>query len=380
MRKGDSFREFIKSVLMRLFWIIPIKKKKIVFSCFSGKSYGDSPRAIAEEIIRQKLDYDMYWLMLPDYDVDLPKEIKRIPMSFWSQAYHLSTAHIWVDSHTKWDFVRKRKGQYYIETWHGGLGKKVEGDAANALPSDYLQRTKHNAELADLFISNSTFNTEQYRRAFWYKGEIMECGCPKNDIYFSNFLGSVTRVKRVLNIPENTKIALYAPTFRVDEQLKYYSLNYDMVKNALKTKFGGEWCVLVRLHPVLMKKADNFIQYSKEIINASQYDSMQDLLVSADDYITDYSSPMFEICMLKKPVFLFATDFEEYMKDRGWYFDYFNMPFLAAQNNEELVNNIINFSQKEYETKLIKFWEEIGLKENGTASKQVVERIKTEIK
>ena len=33
---------------MRLFWIIPIDEKKIVFDNFNGNGYGDNPKYIAE--------------------------------------------------------------------------------------------------------------------------------------------------------------------------------------------------------------------------------------------------------------------------------------------------------------------------------------------
>lgn len=366
----------IINIILKFFWIFPIKQNKIVFSCFSGKRYGDSPRAIAEEIIRQNLNYEMVWLMRKEYKADLPHQIKRRPFFVISQLYQLATAKLWIDSHIKDLFIEKRKGQYYIETWHGCLSKKVEGDAAHAVSSRVLEACRHNSELADLFISNSRFTSEMYRRAFWYKGEILERGCPKNDIYFQENPDIIDRVRNAFNISPDKKIALYAPTFRVDLEINHYTLDYSLTLDGLKEKFGGDWVLLVRLHPLLIKRADGFIHYTDNIKNASEYSNMQDLLYSSDVYITDYSSPMFEFSLSKKPVFLFAADYDDYMQDRGWYFDYFNMPFPAANNNEEFYHNILSYSQDDYEKKLESFWQEIGLYEKGTAAKEVVKIIK----
>lgn len=378
MKLSLAAKEKAGAVIQRLFRIFPIDKKKIVFSCFLGRRYGDSPRAIAEEIIRQGLDYHMVWLMKDGYKADLPPEIKRKPLTLLSQVYHLATAKVWVDSHRKPLYVHKRKNQYYINTWHGGFGKKVGRDSEKVLSENdpVCIRHKHNSKLVDLYLSNSRAETEQFRRALWYEGEVLECGFPKNDVYFEDHTDTKRKVREALHIKPEKKILLYAPTFRSDHELHYYSLDYEMVTKALKAKFGGEWCVLVRLHPLIIEKAKDFITYTDDLINATEYENMQDLLVSADAYITDYSSPMFEFCLLKKPVFLFATDYEDFMKDRGWYLDYFNMPFPAAQSNEELCRNIAGFSQEIYEKKLSEFWESIGQVETGTATKEAVKVIK----
>ena len=67
----------------------------------------------------------------------------------------MATAKIWVDSHTKPIWIKKRKKQLYIETWHGGLGmKKIEGDAGERFTNNIIKNIKHNSNIANLFISN----------------------------------------------------------------------------------------------------------------------------------------------------------------------------------------------------------------------------------
>lgn len=75
--------------------------------------------------------------------------------------------------------VRKRKGQYYIMTWHGGIGpKKIEREAENQLDKFYIKKAKHDSQMVDLMIAESDFTYRKYRTMLWYNGEILKCGTP----------------------------------------------------------------------------------------------------------------------------------------------------------------------------------------------------------
>lgn len=52
-------------------------RDKIVFMYFWGRGYGDSPKYIAEEIIRQGLPYDLVWLV-QDMNTEVPNRIVSI--------------------------------------------------------------------------------------------------------------------------------------------------------------------------------------------------------------------------------------------------------------------------------------------------------------
>ena len=102
---------------------------------------------------------------------------------------------------------------------------------------------------------------------------------------------------------------------------------------------------------------------------------MYELLAVSDILITDYSSSMFEAGFAKKPVFLFATDIDSYVKDRNFYFDLKSLPFPLAEDNRALISNLQNFSSEYYEQKLDEFNASLGLKETGHASDAVAEKI-----
>ena len=148
----------------------------------------------------------------------------------------------------------------------------------------------------------------------------------------------------------------------------------------LNEKYNKEWIVLLRLHPNIAHKSKELCEKaSNNIIDVSNYGDMYELMLISDILITDYSSVMFEFSFASKPVFLYANDLDEYIKDRGFYFDYNDLPYTIANNNEELINNITNFDNDIYQIKLKEFFDKIGLKETGKASKEVVNVIEKEI-
>ena len=114
----------LQSIPFFLYRIFPINQKKIVFCCIEGATgYSCNPKYISEELIRQKKDYELVWLV-NDTTKEFPSQIIVKKNTLWNRAYQLTTAKIWIDNSRKQLEVRKRKGQIYIQTWHAKLGFK----------------------------------------------------------------------------------------------------------------------------------------------------------------------------------------------------------------------------------------------------------------
>ena len=81
--------------------------------------------------------------------------------------FELATAKVWVDNIRKPPFVRKRKAQFYVMTWHGGIGlKKSEKDAIQALRRSYVYSAKNDSRMTDFFLADSDWHYNVYRNAF----------------------------------------------------------------------------------------------------------------------------------------------------------------------------------------------------------------------
>lgn len=370
----------LSNFLFVCFHLFPLRNK-VVASTFKGKKYGDNPQYIFEALHRISPDLGYYW-MLSTESISVPIWINKIPYRRTIKTiYHICTSKVVVDTHRFMPWIKKRKGQLFIETWHGGLGiKKIEADVPAFLKNGWLMiEVAHTNELADVFISQSDHLSNVYRSAFGYKGYIWKIGYPKNDILFSGRLEEYKKIRDYYNLTNDCKILLYVPSFRdyfyekID--VSVYSINYLLLKKSLEKKFGGNWVILTRWHPLFAKELNNISYDYSGTINATSYPDIQELLKASDAVISDYSSCIFDAALMDIPCFTFATDFEKYKEDRGVYYEMEDLPFPYAINNEELNSNILTFNEEDYKKKWNEFKIRTGLYETGHASEDIAKKI-----
>ena len=377
----DGSKWAYDNTINRICWIMysihPINENKIVICNYYGRGFSDNAKYIAMECIKRKLDYDIVWLVSDmKKSGEFPTEIRLVKYGTFDAIKELATAKIWIDNSRKNYYTRKRKNQLYIQTWHGGIAlKKIEKDAEYALNKSYVKYAKKDSENADIFISNSKFNTNMYRNAFWYDGEVLECGVPRNDLLFNNIKETSKKVKSFFNIESDKKIIMYAPTFRKDNNIEVYKFDYEKCVQEFNKRFSEKYVMLIRLHPNVFHKSTELNFNSDNVLNASFYPDMQELLVATDILITDYSSSMFDFMLTKKPCFIYASDIRNYRDDRGFYFELEKLPFLISKSKEEIIKNIEGFDKEIYLDKVDKFLKEQGCVDDGNASSRVVDWI-----
>lgn len=377
--------EILKSIVARSMFLVlrPFQLgNKVVIRSFEGKKYGDNPQYIVEELLKIDKDTDIVWIKNEKYDYQLPEGVRCVPDRGLQKFYEYFTAKVWIDTHRINRFLIKRKGQLYIETWHGGLGiKKIDGDVDKFKQiRKLMNEIKKMCDMADVFISNSDHLTRVYRSAFSYKGKIWKCGYPKNDILVNGDNKAIDKVRAYFGLPRNAKILLYAPTFRDKNRFRgfdqnLYDIDFDRVHAALVEKTRCNWYILQRHHPFLLKRNKANIINSSHVMNANQYPDMQELILSADAFISDYSSCIFDAALRLIPCFTYAKDFEEYKGDRGVYYEMEELPFPYSRNNDELVDNIKKFNMVNYLSDWNAFKEKTGYFEPGDAGIQIAKLI-----
>ena len=379
---------FITRKFYRLYNLISkwqkINEKKIVFVSYYGAGYGDNPKAIADYIIENNLNYELVWLLDTNKNdgSDMPKKVKKVKYGSIRSLYELSTAKIWVDNCRKQYFPKKKKGQIYIQTWHGSLAlKKIEADAPS-LPIQYVNMAKKDSSAIDVILSGCDFKTNVYKNSFWYSGEVLNIGTPRADVFFNEekILQNKKKVLDFYNLEDDAKILMYAPTFRQSHNLDIYKLDYSKLESVLVHKFGGKWKIIVRLHPNIAHLADE-LQLPNTVLNVTSYKDMQELLCASDIVVTDYSGLMFDFYIMNRPLFLFCTDFEEYTsKDRELYFELKEVPFDLAKSNGELCDIIKEFDYQKYLSNVEIFRKKIGFCEKGTSCIDLFNWIKKNIR
>lgn len=354
-----------------------IENKKIVMRI---GEYGGHARQITNALLKRRSDLDIIWLV-HDFDEEAPCEVKLVCEKNWKRcSFEMETARIWLFDVSVSDYIRKRENQIYIQVKHWAsitLKKFYLDDKTSCNTEAIREQLKRDGARMDYLFSGSEFDEMSCRSGFAFKGEAVRIGSARSDVLFNPTIRK--KVLKNLLLNEKQCILLYAPTFRFKD---YYnkkgmdvSLDMEVLRETLEDKFGGEWHILVRLHP-LMDFEKSGLWESKYIHNVGNYSDSEELVAAADIMVTDYSSIMFELAFMKRPVFLYAPDYKEYTsEERGLWIDYNTLPFPRAESNEELHQCIAEFDREKYEWEVTNFLEKFGVHEDGHASERAAKFI-----
>lgn len=315
----------------------PIQNNRVVFSSFCGEGYSDSPKAVCEVLRQSGEDLDLVWLCKDEAAAKtLPQGVRAVPAGGAEQLRALASAKVWVDNCLKENAVKK-KGQIYMQTWHGFALEKAQGDPAEKRSGAESEAGKRDLAQCDVIISGSGFMTKLYRDVLGYQGTILNTGTPRNDVFYGDHSAVHAKICKAFGLPEDRKLALYAPASRGDRGADAFRLDADMVCRKCEENFKGSWTALICLPADAAAPCDGLFAWNAErIVDASAYPDMQELLCAAGLLISDYSPSMFDYALTGKPVVRFATDLEAYRKGRQFYFRLDQLPFPLAGSNEEL--------------------------------------------
>lgn len=358
------------------FYYLSVKNRKIVFIKGNGDGYGCNLRYVAEEIIRQKLPFDLVWLVNKKSE-PIPQQIRKVKINRIKAIYELATAHVVITNSKSLIKVKKKSSQKFIYIPHGQPGCKcAEGDAF--LPDNYIENSKKHSAITDVFVSMGTYHTQVLKDTFWLpaNAEIWECGFPRNDQYFQNTTQKQKELRSRLDIPDDHRIILYAPTFRDNNTTDAYDLDLHRVLETLEQKTGDKWMFFITLHPNFIWFKHPPYRFDEKIWNMSDYTDIHELLLIVDIVISDYSSVALDFANLHRPVFLYASDIEEYKQMRGLKDMYFKLPFALCKTNEELNEAILNFDNQAYHHKLETFYNLYGSVDDGHAAERFVSHLR----
>ena len=400
MRKG--IYHLVKQIVVLFYYLMcnlcPVKQNRIVFDSSLGKSYSGNPKHIYEYLMAN--GYDLNWDCIWFYEnekYNIPGMSRQVRYGRLRYLYYMATAKVWVFDTRQPEFLLRRKGTYYIQTWHGTPLKKLaldmdrmdmggsmdmedvfmvgEGDI-----DSYKEHFTKNVHTWDFLISQNPFSSETFRRAFDFHREMLEYGYPRNDILFrENTTEGIRSFKRKLGLPEDKKIILYAPTWRDDEfsEDDKYEFRPQISFEKLQKELGDEYIMIVKYHYLIMDAID-WSPYEGFIYHFDQSRDIAELFLVSDILITDYSSVMFDYSILNRPMFFFAYDFYKYKNElRGFYFSYSKeMPGPISTTTDELIEDIHSYDYSVYAQRYEKFKKKYNSIDDGRAASRVLHLMK----
>ena len=289
----------------------------------------------------------------------------------FKQMYHMATSKIIIiDSYAILvSILKHKKNTKVIQIWHalGSLKKfgysildKKEGRNSKIAK---VMRMHGNY---DYIITSSNISKNYLKEAYNAKEEQMVVlGLPRIDFLQSK--KEEEKIKKKFysiykNINNNKENILYIPTNRIEKEID--------IKKVAKNINYSKYNLIIKLHN------------GREIIytNNRKYEEKGnfflglELLHVVDYIITDYSAICHEAALVNKPIYFYVYDYEEYVKNRGFYIDYNNeMPGIISKDIKEIKKSIEN--KIWYPDKIEKFLDKYVEKRNVNVTKEFVKFI-----
>ena len=243
------------------------------------------------------------------------------------------------------NYVEKRPQVRLIQLWHACGAFKTFGFSRIEKPGGPKQNSMNHRQY-DYSIVSSQEIAKFYAEGFGVpQSHIAATGIPRTDIFMD--AAYADRVRRSLyeKYPalEGKKIVLFAPTFRGNGQKTAYYPLHRFHPEKIVEESGGEYAVILKLHPFCRERFEIPEEYRDSIFDFSEESELNDLLFITDLLITDYSSAVFEASLLNIPMLLYAFDLREYISQRDFYYEYESfVPGKIAFTESQMLRAIRN--------------------------------------
>ena len=364
--------------MMRLFYVFPIKSNRIIFNAYRGSQYSCNPKYISNYLLHNFPDkFEIIWAFNRPQEYNFLQDdgIKIVKFCSIKRFYYEATAKISINNVGSYSWLPKRLGQEHVNTWHAGFGyKKIGlGEVNNdALMKKTIQMSSDETTL--ITVPCQEFYDDIVKKDLGYSGDIIKSGYARNDVLFKQKNGQIdlkTKIAKHFSFGDDTIVVLYAPTWRYKRAKKPLGFDFKNVIDIVSKRKNKRTVILYRMHHLTESK----VTCSENVIDATNYSDMQELLAVADILITDYSSSIWDFSVMEKPIIIFADDIEDYEKNRGYHLPVTKWGFPICRNSEALIETLKNMNEDEMAKLAINHRRMAGDFELGNACKQIGEWI-----
>ncbi|MFT4219851.1 MAG: CDP-glycerol glycerophosphotransferase family protein [Microbacterium sp.] len=336
----------------------------VFFESFYGRNASCNPLAIDRELARLRPDVTRYWSVV-DLSVRVPDG--AVPVVDGSPEWWRargSARLIVVNDWLRRRFAR-RPGQHVLQTWHGTPLKRLALHRPGFAPRRALAVAKESRRWNALLAQNP-YGARILRKAYAFLSRpVWVEGYPRNDVLVTGD-GSATRA--ALGIAPGERVLLYAPTWRDDRDEMVDFL--DLAALAV----AADAVVLVRGHSRTILPGKD--ARGPRVIDVTAYPDVSQLLLAADELITDYSSVMFDFSVTGKPMHFLVPDLEHFRGElRGFYFD---LPAVAPGSvvrTQEELEHALAADPAQFAEKYAAWRARFNARDDGRAAARVVARV-----
>lgn len=218
-----------------------------------------------------------------------------------------------------------------IQLWHGcgvfkHIGLSTLGKKGFKSKAKFMEFPEYNKySLVTIASPELSWVFEEFMGIPEESGIIQPLGVARTDEFFDD--GYVDecyqKLHEIIPASKDKKVILYAPTYRgVDpNRVSPNALDIELFQKELGDKY-----ILIMKHHQTVKELPEIPESCRDTF---AYDmtrgkgmNINELMTIADICITDYSSVAFEFSVFERPLLFFVYDLEEYIDDRGLYYNF----------------------------------------------------------
>lgn len=388
-RESRNVARYVKSTADAPF--AKVDDKLVYFRTFSGRGYSDSPKAMYEYMLNapEYKDYRFIWAFRDPEDFAFLRQNERTEIVKYRTKEDnraVRRAKYWISNYRMLNYEIPRKGQVYLQCWHGTPLKRlgydiIESDNVMNSLNEIKEKYRTDAKKFAYLLSPSPFATDKFATA-WNLNEtgqrykILEEGYPRNDRLVNATAEDKDDLRKAFGV-EGKKVILYAPTWRDNQHTSGtgYTYKTEVDFDKLQKELGDEYVILFRAHYLVANSFD-FDRYDGFIRDVSSYPDINDLYIVADILVTDYSSVFFDYANLKKPVVFYMYDLEHYANEmRGFYLSLDELPGPIVKEEDGLIEEIRKCDGWKPDEKYEDFHQKFNPLDDGHASERVLHRI-----
>lgn len=354
----------------------PLDPRLVYVQSFTGQWPGDHPLAIQAELVRQRPDLDVRWVVA---DSSATAPVGSTPLLFRSREWYdvLARASYLVTNIELERFFVRRAGQQILQTFHGYPSKAMGlglWRARGLLPSQIEGQLDHTSRVWNNLLTPDPEMDQYYRRDYAYDGTILALGYPRNDVLVSSAAAELREATRArLGIAPGQRAVLYAPTWRDDLATNFRSaaavhhLDVEQAAAAL----GDDYVLLLRGHRFHPPTPGG-----SRVIDVTAHPDINHLIAASDAAVLDYSSLRFDFALTGRPMVFLVPDLDTYgSRTRGFLWDYRETaPGPLVDTTAEVVAELRDLSRlaARYSEELVAFNARYNRLQDGRAAERVV--------
>lgn len=341
----NEFRKILLRGFYGIFSMLPVEDKIVLANISTGKLEGNL-WFLYDEIKKSRSNYKTV-LLLHKSQNDLTGKLCYL-LEMIKGIYHLATCRYFIidDYYYPVYAVKPKKETRVYQVWHACGAFKKFGystvDKTFGADKQFLSKIRIHSNYDKVLVSSN--EVKKYYAEGFGIGEdtIISIGIPRTDLFFDTEGIEKIKVDLLKRYPEigGRKIILYAPTFRGDSRFDARNeekLDFSLMRECL----GKEFILVLKLHPFVSQGFKISEELKDFVLDLSEREDINELMILSDLMITDYSSVVFEYSLLEKPMLFFAYDLEKYKIERDFYYEYEEfIPGPLVKDTREIIDAI----------------------------------------